>query len=116
MFPVRCIVVQKIEKEELTKALEEKIPILAREHGGKLNAILRGSDIAFKQAKDRFLDQLEDHLRVSVNKLYALERITRRNKEIECQFSQNMADPDGQKRLDGMIRFMASAIGTAACP
>lgn len=63
-----------------------------------------------------FLGQLEDHLRASVTKLYALEQITRRNKEIECQLSQNMADPDGQKRLDGMIRFMASAIGTAACP
>lgn len=25
VFPVRCIVAQKIEKEELTKALEEKI-------------------------------------------------------------------------------------------
>jgi glutathionylspermidine synthase len=79
-----------------------------------LNAILRGSDAAFKQAKDRFLDQLEDHLREAVIKLYALEQITRRNKEIECQLSQNMADPEGQKSLEGMIRFMASAIGTAA--
>jgi hypothetical protein len=116
MLPVRCMVAQKIEKEELTKALEEKIPALAGEHGGKLNAILRGSDAAFKQAKDRFLDQLEDHLKASMTKLYALEQITRRNKEIECQLSQNMADPNGQKKLDGIIRFMTSAIGTAACP
>jgi hypothetical protein len=114
MFPVRNIVAQRIEKEELTKALQEKIPALAREHGGKLNAILRGSDSAFKQAKDRFLDQLEDHIKASVIKLYALEQVIRRNKEIECQLSQNMANPDGQKSLEGMIRFMASAIGTAA--
>jgi hypothetical protein len=113
-FPLRQALAQKIEKEELTKALEEKIPSLAKEHGGKLNAILRGSDAAFKQAKDRFLDQLEDHLRESVTKLYALEQITRRNKEIEYQLSQNMANPDGGKSLEGMIRFMASAIGTAA--
>jgi hypothetical protein len=53
---LRQALAQKIEKEELTKALEEKIPLLAKEHGGKLNTILRGSDAAFKQAKDRFLD------------------------------------------------------------
>jgi hypothetical protein len=114
MFPVRHIVAQKIEKEELTKALEEKIPELAQEHGGKLNAILKGSDAAFTQAKDKFLDQLEDHLRTLMAKLYTPEQITRRNKEIECQLSENMADPERQKRLDGMIRFMASAVGPAA--
>ena len=107
------MVAKKIETQELTKALEEKIPALAREHGGKLNAILRGSDTAFKQAKGRFLDQLEDHIRASMAKLYAPEQITRRNKEIECQLSQNMADPNRQKALDGFVSFMVSAIGTA---
>ncbi|KAL1966245.1 hypothetical protein VTN77DRAFT_4598 [Rasamsonia byssochlamydoides] len=113
MFPERHMVAQEIEKQELTRALEEKIPALAREHGGKLNAILKGSDTAFKQAKDRFLDQLEDYLRASMTKLYAPEQMMRRNKEVECQLSQNMADPDRQKRLDGMMRFIASAVGTA---
>jgi hypothetical protein len=65
-FPARHIVAQNIEKQELTKALEEKILPLAWEHGGKLNAILRGSNTAFKQAKDRFLGQLEEHLRAFV--------------------------------------------------
>jgi hypothetical protein len=77
-----------------------------------LNTILRGSDAAFKQAKDRFLDQLEEHLRASITKLYSPEQITRRNKEIECQLPQNMADPDGQNGLDGLVKFTASAIGT----
>jgi len=113
VFPARCIVAQKIEKEELAKALEEKIPALAQEHRGKLNAILRGSDTVFKQAKDRFLDQLEDHLRATMTELYALEQIRRRNKEVESQLSQNMADPERQKGLDGMMSFMASAIRTA---
>ena len=112
MFPAKRTVTQTIEKQELAKALEEKIPVLAREHGGKLNAILRGSNAAFKQAKDRFLDQLEDHVRASMTKLYAPEQISRRNKEVECQLSQNMADPDRQKRLNGLMRFMASAVGT----
>lgn len=34
MFPVRHMVASTIEKQELTKLLEEKIPALAREHGG----------------------------------------------------------------------------------
>ena len=32
---------QKIEKQELTKALEEKIPTTTREHRGKLNAYIK---------------------------------------------------------------------------
>jgi hypothetical protein len=43
MFPARHIVAPKIEKQGLTKALEEKIPALAQEHGAKLNAILKGN-------------------------------------------------------------------------
>lgn len=66
--------------------------------------------------QDRFLDQLEDHLRASIIKLYAPAQITRRSKEVECQLSQNMADSDRQKGLDGLMRFMASAVGTAAGP
>lgn len=103
-------------RQELTNALEEKIPALAREHGGKLNAILRGSDAAFQQAKDRFLDQLEDHVRAFMTKLYAPEQIKRRNKAVEGQLSQNMADPDRQKGLDDFMRFVASAIDTATGP
>ncbi|KAL2011972.1 hypothetical protein VTN00DRAFT_4690 [Thermoascus crustaceus] len=117
MFPVGHMVAQANEKQELTKALEEKIPtLLALEHGGKLNAVLKGSDAAFKQAEDRFLDQFEDYLGESMTKLYTPEQIMRRNKEVESQVSRNMADPDGQKRLDDMMRFMASAVGTALNP
>ena len=54
MFPARHIVAEKIEKQELTKALKEKIPTLAQKQGSKLDAILRGADAPFKQAKDRF--------------------------------------------------------------
>ena len=91
MFPARHVVAQKVEKQELARALEEKIPAWAQEYGGKLNAILRGSDAAFKQAKNRFLDQVEDHLKASMTKLYTPEQIMRRNGEVKCQLSQNMA-------------------------
>lgn len=77
---------------------------------------MRGSDTAFKQAKDGFFDQLEDHLRASTTKLYAPGQITRRNKEVECQLSQNVADPERQKGFDDLMRYMASAIGIATGP
>jgi hypothetical protein len=64
--------------------------------------------------KDKSLDQLEDRLRALMAKLYTPGQVTRRNKEVECQLCKNMADPDSQKPLDGMIRFMASVLGTAA--
>jgi hypothetical protein len=57
MFPARHMVAQKMEKQDFAKALEEKVPAWAPEYGGKLNVILRGSDAAFKQAKNRFWDQ-----------------------------------------------------------
>ena len=116
MFPVRHMIVQKTEKQEISEALEGKIPALARECGGKLNAILRGSDAAFEQARDRFLCQLEDHLKASMTKLYAPDQIARRNREIKLQLSQNTADPDRQKGFDGLMRFMAAAIGTPKGP
>lgn len=114
MFPARHMVAQKVEKQDLAKALEERIPTWAQEYGGKLNTILRGSDATFEQAKSRFLDQLEDHLKASMNEMYTPEQITRRNKVVECQLSQNMADPDRQKELEGLLRFMASAVDTPA--
>jgi hypothetical protein len=116
MFPARYKVAQKMEKQDLAKALEKKIPTWPQEYGGKLNAILRGSDAAFRQAKTWFLDQLEDHLKTSIIKLYTPEQITRRNKVVECQLSQNMADLNRQKVLEGFIRFMASAMHTPADP
>ena len=54
--------------------------------------------------------------KTSMIKLYTPEQITRRNEVVECQPSQNMADLNGQKELEGFIRLMASAIGTSADP
>ena len=98
-----------MEKQELAKALEDKISSWAQEHGGKLNAILIGSDATFKQAKDKFLEQLDGHLKVSMTKLYSPEQILKREKEVDCQLSQNMADPKRQKSYEGMMKFMAAA-------
>lgn len=70
--------------------------MLAQEHGRKLNTILKDSDTAFEQAKDKFLDKFEGHLKTLTTKLCTPEQSTRRD-EIKCQLSQNMAHPDRQK-------------------
>lgn len=88
------------EKQELTEALEEKIPAWAKERSGggdKLNVLLWGPDAIFEKAKERFLDQLEDHLRVSMAKMYAPDQIARRNKSIDWRLSQSMVNPDRRK-------------------
>ena len=105
MFSVRQIMTQKIEKQKLVIALEEKISALTRKHEGKLNVILRDSNSAFKQVKDRFLNQLKNHLRAFMIKLYASKQITRRNKKIKYQLSQNMTNSDRQKQHDEIHSF-----------
>jgi hypothetical protein len=116
-FAERLMVVQSVEKLGLTKALEENIPALAREHKGELNTILKGSDAAFNQAKIKFLDQFEDCVKASMAKLYAPEQIARRNEEIKRQLSLNMADPYGQEKLKCLRTYMASAWrGTGELP
>ena len=112
MRPERHIVAEMTEKRELAEAIEEMIPALAQACGGKLNVIVRGSDAAFKEAKDRFLDQLEDHLRVSMTKRYTADQIARRNQRIESYLSQIVADPDSQKLWAGLTKILPSAIGT----
>ena len=112
MRPVRHVVAGMIEKRELLEAIEEKTSALAQAWGGKVDVILMGSDAYFKEAKYRFLDQLEDHLKVSMTKLYSPDQSARRNQRIDSQFSQIMADPDIQKLWAGLPEFMPSATDT----
>ena len=91
-FPVRRMVAQMFEKRELCDAIEEEVPALVQAWGGKLNVILKGSDAAFEKAKDKFLDQLEDHITASMTKLYTPYQIARRNMSIDAQLSLNMAN------------------------
>ena len=112
MMPVRRIVAEMTEKRDLTEAIEEKIPTLAQACGGNLNVIVRGSDAAFKRAKDRFLDQLEDHLRVSMTNLYSPDQIARRNQRIDSYLPQLKPDPDTRKFWRDLTKLMPSATGT----
>ena len=110
ILPRRHIVAQMTERQELCDAIEKRIPALAQACGGKLSTILRGSDATFKEAKDKFLDQLDDHLAASVIKLYTPGQIARRNKRVDSQFSKNKGTSN--KRTDAILRFIASASGS----
>ncbi len=114
LSPLRNMVARKIELEELTEALEDKIPALAAEFGPKLHIVLRGSDAAFQQAKDNFLNQLDNEIISIMTEMYTPAQIMRRNKEVGCQLSKNMADPEGRKQLEVMMRRMGLASATAA--
>lgn len=79
----KYIVAQKIKKQKLINIFKEKIPVLAREYKGKLNVILKGSNTAFKQVKNKFLNQLKNYIKVFITKLYASKQIKRKNKVIK---------------------------------
>jgi len=111
---IRQMVALDIEREELAKAIEDMIPVWARDCGGNLHAILRGSDSAFEEAKNRFLDKLEDHVKAAMAKLYTPERTARRNKRVESQVSQVMADPNHHKHVERFARLAASVIDPIA--
>jgi hypothetical protein len=115
---MRQIVATVAEKQDLTSALKAKIPTWAQECGGKLSAILRGSDATFKKAEVRLLNQFESHLKASTTALYSPEKITRRNEMIGNQLSRNLADPAGQKYFQGSMHFALQHIGkqTQICP
>lgn len=85
----RYMAAQMMEKEELGKALDAKISSWAEERGGKLDVILKGSNESFEIAKNRFLADVEDHLKVSITKLYSSEQILRRDDKVDCQILQN---------------------------
>ena len=114
LSPLRYVVARKIELEELTEALEDKIPTLTAEFGPKLHIVLRGLDAAFHQAKDKFLNQLENSIRSIITEMYTPAQIMRRNKEVGCQLSKNMVDPEGRKQLEIMMRQIGLASGMTA--
>ncbi|KAA8576643.1 hypothetical protein EYC84_006732 [Monilinia fructicola] len=91
--PIVRMVVSKKEQaqRELAMALNKKIPELAQEYGGKLNAILEGSDAVFERAKDSFSAQLNDYVMAAVSKQNDHEQILRRSKEMDEFLSQVLA-------------------------
>jgi hypothetical protein len=71
------------EKLELAKMLEDKITEWAGEYGpgGLFNAILNGSDAAFKAARDKFLNVFNKHVNSSMIEVFSPKNVARRVEE-----------------------------------
>ena len=107
-IPMRHFVADIAEKRDLAEALDEKIPALAQEWQGKLSTIVKGSEAAFESAKGRFLDHFEEHLRVSITKLYAPDQIAKRNERVDDQLALNVANPNSREAWDEATSALAS--------
>lgn len=114
MFPQRHVVAQTIERQDLTKELDNYLAVLTLDSGGSLETILRGSDATFARVKDGFLNRLEAYIKTSMTKLYTTDQNERRRKEVKLRLSQNLGRPEGRSALDGMVKFMASMLSGGA--
>lgn len=89
-----------LQNHVFSRELDKIIPILAKEYGGKLNAILKGSDMVYKQATEKFLDQIEDHVKVSLNETYSPRMTMARNMVIQHHLSGKTEDSKDGKESD----------------
>ena len=53
-------------EQALTEALDHQIPLWAASHGGKLSNMLSGSEVNFRNVREKFLDQVETHVQVTL--------------------------------------------------
>jgi hypothetical protein len=113
-FPIKSMVSQQAEKEELVKSLEDWLPVWVALHNGKFNAILQGSEATFESIKHDFLEQLSAHVKKSLARMYIPAEIEKRTKAIEARIAQNQADPTSGNAIESLLRFCASAMGNPA--
>ncbi|OJJ29988.1 hypothetical protein ASPWEDRAFT_73356 [Aspergillus wentii DTO 134E9] len=73
---------QRVQRLELTEALEKQIPEWGRVYGGRLDGILKGSDEVFSQAKDEFLGLLDVFIKDTLAGMYTPERVAKRWLEV----------------------------------
>lgn len=111
-YPVKALVSQQVEKEELLKALEHWLAVWVAQHGGKLNAILQGPEAAFESTKHEFLEQLSAHVKKSVARMYTPIEISKRAKEVEARIAQNQADPTSWDDFEKFLKFCEFALSS----
>jgi hypothetical protein len=96
----------QLEKQELRQLIEARAP----EWSQDCRALLRGSDSASQSATNKFLEQFEKHVEISMTGLFSPERVARRSRDFRRELSSNIHDPHRQKHLAGLIEFMNVAM------
>ena len=109
-YPIRSMVSQQAEKEELVKTLEDWLPVWVTLHSGKFNTILQGPEATFESTKHGFLEQLSAHVKKSLARMYIPAEIAKRTKEVEARLAQNQADPTSLSEFLESLKFLASAM------
>lgn len=61
----------EVAKRDLAEALERQIPWWAIAYSGKLNIMMKGSEVAFQTAKQKLSDQVEANIQVSLAEVYS---------------------------------------------
>ncbi|KAF2476058.1 uncharacterized protein BDR25DRAFT_379749 [Lindgomyces ingoldianus] len=110
-YPVKSMISQQAEKEELVKQLKHWLPVWVTPHSGKFNPILQGPEAAFESTKHEFLEQLSAHVKKSLARMYTPAEIAKRTKEVKARMAQNQADPTSRNEFEGSLQFFTSAIG-----
>lgn len=94
-----------IEKREFRDAFNKNIPALAKKYGGEkgyLRDMLKGSDTEFEEARDRFLDEVEDIIKAYMVKFSSPRETRKRNKKMNALLP-NPNDPKHKKQLERMM-------------
>jgi hypothetical protein len=110
-YPVKFMVSQQAEKEELVKTLEDWLSVGVTLHNGKFNAILEGTEATFESTKNEFLKQLSAHVKKSLARMYMPAEIAKRMEVVEARIAQNETDPISRNEFEGYLKFFASAMG-----
>lgn len=80
-----------------------------------MNTILKGSDTAFQAATQEFLQQVEDHVKVSLAQMFSPREVLCRATEINTQLSQNVPVPgSATKRMEVMQKAITSSVHKVA--
>ena len=58
------------------------------------------------------LYEFESHLLSTLEKMYMLEAVPRRAKDVENQFSKNQCGPERQRMVYGFLQFVSTAMGS----
>jgi hypothetical protein len=109
--PVKFMVSHQAEQEDMVEKFEEWF--LAREKllGRRFNVVLQEPEAIFEHTKHEFLEQLDSHVKRSLTGIYSSTEIVKRNKKVDAQLAQNLADPSNRKQFQEYLNFVVTAMG-----
>ena len=109
MNPLRALVMQRLEKKEISAELDEGIPMIARLFAGEgrlLADVLKGSDAAFGDVKGKILGLAESIVVNSIKKYDMPDKVMAREERIRSVVGSEMADWTSDASAEAHARFV----------